>query len=81
MLPEFEAALADMKPGDSKSFPLTFPADYHGKDVAGKTAQFTLTVEGRLRARPAGARRGLRARLRRGQRHASRTCAPRSSPT
>jgi trigger factor len=45
MLPEFEAALADMKPGDSKSFALTFPADYHGKDVAGKTAQFTLTVK------------------------------------
>ena len=45
MLPEFEAALAGMKAGDTKSFPLTFPADYHGKDVAGKTAQFTLTVK------------------------------------
>jgi len=34
-----------MKAGDTKAFPLTFPADYHGKDVAGKTAQFTLTVK------------------------------------
>jgi trigger factor len=44
MLPEFEAALADVQAGAAKSFPLTFPADYHGKEVAGKTAQFALTV-------------------------------------
>jgi trigger factor len=44
MLPEFEAALAGVKTGDTKTFPLTFPADYHGKEVAGKTAQFALTV-------------------------------------
>jgi trigger factor len=31
--------------GESKSFPLTFPADYHGKEVAGKTAEFTVTVK------------------------------------
>jgi len=34
-----------MKAGEAKTFPLTFPADYHGKEVAGKTAQFTLTVK------------------------------------
>ena len=34
-----------MRTGETKTFPLTFPADYHGKDVAGKTAQFTLTVK------------------------------------
>jgi trigger factor len=45
MLPEFEAALAGVQAGDTKSFPLTFPADYHGKEVAGKTAQFALTVK------------------------------------
>ena len=39
MLPEFEAALAGMKAGETKTFPLTFPADYHGKEVAGKTAR------------------------------------------
>jgi trigger factor len=45
MLPEFEAASLGLKAGDTKSFPLSFPADYHGKDVAGKTAQFTITVK------------------------------------
>jgi trigger factor len=44
MLPEFEAALAEAKAGDKKTFPVTFPADYHGKDVAGKTAEFVLSV-------------------------------------
>jgi trigger factor len=33
-----------MKSGESKTFPLAFPADYHGKDVAGKTADFLVTV-------------------------------------
>ena len=45
MLPEFEAATLGLKVGESKSFPLSFPADYHGKDVAGKTAEFTITVK------------------------------------
>jgi trigger factor len=34
-----------MKSGESKTFPLPFPADYHGKDVAGKTADFLVTVK------------------------------------
>ena len=45
MLPEFEAATLGLKVGESKTFPLNFPADYHGKDVAGKTADFTVTVK------------------------------------
>ena len=44
MLKEFEEATAGMKTGESKTFPLAFPADYHGKDVAGKTADFMVTV-------------------------------------
>jgi trigger factor len=44
MLPEFEAALPGMAAGDRKSFGLEFPADYHGKDVAGRKAEFALTV-------------------------------------
>lgn len=44
MLPEFETAVRGMKAGESKTFPLEFPADYGGKEVAGKTAQFTITV-------------------------------------
>jgi len=45
MLPEFEANAAGMKAGESKSFELKFPDDYHGKEVAGKTASFTLEVK------------------------------------
>ena len=45
MLKEFEAAVRGMKVGESKTFPLAFPADYHGKDVAGKQADFMVTVK------------------------------------
>lgn len=44
MLAEFEDAVRGMKIGESKTFPLAFPEDYHGKDVAGKTADFMVTV-------------------------------------
>ncbi len=45
MLPEFETASLGLKVGEEKVFPLSFPADYHGKDVAGKTAEFTITMK------------------------------------
>jgi trigger factor len=45
MLKEFEDAVRGMKTGESKTFPLAFPADYHGKDVAGKQADFMVTVK------------------------------------
>jgi len=45
MLKEFEEAVRGMKTGESKTFPLAFPEDYHGKDVAGKTADFMVTVK------------------------------------
>lgn len=44
LLPEFEGNLAGMKPGDSKVFDVRFPDDYHGKEVAGKTARFEVAV-------------------------------------
>ena len=44
MLKEFEDAVRGMKSGESRTFPLNFPADYHGKDVAGKQADFMVTV-------------------------------------
>jgi len=46
MLPEFETALSGIRAGESKAFDLTFPADYHGREVAGKTAHFALTAVG-----------------------------------
>ena len=45
MLKEFEQAVGGMKVGESKTFPLAFPADYHGKEVAGKQADFMVTVK------------------------------------
>ena len=45
MLKEFEDATSGMQLGQSKTFQLAFPADYHGKDVAGKTADFMVTVK------------------------------------
>jgi trigger factor len=45
MLKEFEDAVRGMKTGESKTFPLGFPADYHGQDVAGKQADFMVTVK------------------------------------
>ena len=44
MLPEFEAGVLGLKEGESKDVEVHFPEDYHGKDVAGKTAVFTITV-------------------------------------
>ena len=44
MLKEFEDAVRGMKSGESKTFPLAFPVDYQGKDVAGKTADFLVTL-------------------------------------
>jgi trigger factor len=44
MLPEFESAITGMKAGETKSFDMTFPADYHGKEVAGKQVTFTVTL-------------------------------------
>ncbi len=44
MLQVFEDAVRGMKVGESKTFPLPFPEDYHGKEVAGKTADFMVTV-------------------------------------
>lgn len=45
MLKEFDESVRGMKVGESKTFPLAFPEDYHGKDVAGKTADFMVTVK------------------------------------
>ncbi len=45
MLEQFDKAVRGMKVGENKTFPLQFPADYHGKDVAGKEADFLVTVK------------------------------------
>ncbi|MGQ0752613.1 MAG: trigger factor [Betaproteobacteria bacterium] len=45
LLPDFESQLRGVKAGESRAFDVRFPDDYHGKDVAGKTAQFEVTVK------------------------------------
>ena len=45
MLEAFEKAVRGMKSGESKTFPLTFPETYQGKDVAGKEADFLVTLK------------------------------------
>lgn len=44
MLPEFEAGVIGMKEGEVKEVSVTFPEDYPSKDIAGKTAIFTITL-------------------------------------
>lgn len=43
-LPEFEGALDGMAAGSAKTFNVTFPDDYFAKDLAGKTAEFSVSV-------------------------------------
>lgn len=45
MLEQFDTAVRGMRVGESKTFALQFPADYHGKDVAGKEADFLVTMK------------------------------------
>jgi trigger factor len=45
MLAQFDEAVRGMKVGESKTFPLQFPQDYQGKEVAGKEADFLVTMK------------------------------------
>ncbi|MBL8329857.1 MAG: trigger factor [Rubrivivax sp.] len=45
MLEQFDKGVRGMKVGESKTFPLQFPEDYQGKDVAGKEADFLVTMK------------------------------------
>lgn len=44
MLQDFENAVIGMRAGETRTFKLTFPENYQGKDVAGKEAEFTVTL-------------------------------------
>ncbi|MDR2614556.1 MAG: trigger factor [Candidatus Accumulibacter sp.] len=45
MLADFENAVVGMKAGEAKTFSLSFPADYHARDLAGQAVDFDLTVK------------------------------------
>jgi trigger factor len=44
MLSDFEAGVRGAGTGEQKTFPVAFPADYGSVDLAGKTAQFEVTI-------------------------------------
>lgn len=44
MIPGFEEGLVGAKAGEERVLTLTFPEDYQNLDLAGKTAEFTVTV-------------------------------------
>ncbi len=45
MLADFETAVTGLKAGESKTFEMTFPADYQAKDLAGQLVTFEVTAK------------------------------------
>ncbi|MBR0565862.1 trigger factor [Azoarcus sp. L1K30] len=45
MLKDFETAVTGLKAGESKTFDMSFPEDYHAKHLAGQAVQFDVTVK------------------------------------
>ncbi len=45
MLKDFEAAAVGMKAGESKTFDMTFPEDYHAEHLAGQAVQFDIAIK------------------------------------
>lgn len=45
-LKDFEDAVVGMKAGESKTFDMTFPEDYHAKELAGKSVTFEIALNG-----------------------------------
>ncbi len=44
MLKDFESAVTGLKAGDTKTFSMTFPEDYHAKHLAGQAVEFEVSV-------------------------------------
>jgi trigger factor len=45
LLGDFEKQVVGLRAGESRTFELTFPEDYHAKELAGKSAQFGVAVK------------------------------------
>jgi len=45
MLADFETGVRGMRTGEERSFPVAFPADYGSAELAGKTAEFKVTLK------------------------------------
>jgi len=42
---DFDREVTGIMPGEQKTFPITFPEDYHNKDLAGIAVSFTVTLK------------------------------------
>ncbi|HUU73323.1 MAG TPA: trigger factor [Burkholderiales bacterium] len=51
LLPDFESNVIGLGVGESRTFEMKFPDDYHGKEVAGKQAKFEISLHEVLAAR------------------------------
>jgi trigger factor len=45
LLADFENQVVGLRAGESRAFELTFPEDYHGKELAGKSGHFEVTIK------------------------------------
>jgi trigger factor len=45
LLPQFEGAVRGLSAGATRSAPVVFPPDYANKDLAGRTAEFSITLK------------------------------------
>jgi trigger factor len=45
MLADFETGVSGKSAGDTTSFPVSFPEDYNAEELAGKTAEFDVTIK------------------------------------
>lgn len=52
LIPGFEDGLVGVKTGDSRTVKVTFPADYPAENLAGKDAEFAITVKAVKLAQP-----------------------------
>jgi len=43
-IPGFEDNMLGLKTGETKTFTVTFPKEYHAEDLAGKDVEFTITI-------------------------------------
>lgn len=52
-IPGFSEGMEGMKPGESRTINVTFPAEYHAPDLAGKAATFDLVAKSLEQPKPA----------------------------
>ena len=62
-IPGFSEGMAGMKPGEERQINVTFPGEYHAKDLAGKAATFDITATALQGSKPAEVNEELATKL------------------